>query len=214
VHAELLAFLTYVQGVNKSPVPMPSPCAPLFMLIRICYAINDDYGSGTMIMNFSKYNYRIRSMVLNLSSLSNAVSTIDGERGAQIPYQIFLDEELGIKKIHLELVTTLGVDTYSRSQIKIWLQNIRNGNLYCRDAPRTGWPPLALGPQLPAFRQKFPFARACFHPFRRPYSNFLWDKREKAAFESRKGQITLNFENRRFREGFDAAESLRHLRHM
>jgi hypothetical protein len=51
---------------------------------------------------------------------------------------MFLDEELGLKKFHQELVITLGADAYGRSQIKIWLQKSRNSDLSCKDAPHTG----------------------------------------------------------------------------
>jgi hypothetical protein len=44
---------------------------------------------------------------------------MDGERGIKIPHEIFLDEELGLKKIHEELVTTLEANAYGQSQIKI-----------------------------------------------------------------------------------------------
>jgi hypothetical protein len=64
----------------------------------------------------------------------------------------------GSKKIHEKLVTTLGDDAYRGSQIKIWLQKFRNGNLSCKDAPRTGRPPLTLRSQLSALLQKYPFA--------------------------------------------------------
>jgi hypothetical protein len=37
-------------------------------------------------------------MVMNLLNLQSALPTIDGERGTEIPYQIFMDEELGLKK--------------------------------------------------------------------------------------------------------------------
>jgi hypothetical protein len=77
---------------------MLSPHAPLFMLIYIFHTINGDYVSESMIMNFLKYNYETRYMVLNLSSLQSTLSTRDGERGTKIPHQIFLDEELGLKK--------------------------------------------------------------------------------------------------------------------
>jgi histone-lysine N-methyltransferase SETMAR len=66
----------------------------------------------------------------------------------------------GAKKIYQELVTTLGADAYSRSQIKIWLQKFKNGDLSCMDLPRPGRPLLTLGPQLDAFLQKYPFASA------------------------------------------------------
>jgi hypothetical protein len=49
-------------------------------------------------MNFLKYNSGIREMVLDLSSLQNTISMIDGERGTKIPHQIFPDEEPGFKK--------------------------------------------------------------------------------------------------------------------
>jgi hypothetical protein len=34
----------------------------------------------------------------------------------------------GAKRIHEELMSTLGDDSYGVSQIKIWLQKIRNGD--------------------------------------------------------------------------------------
>jgi hypothetical protein len=49
-------------------------------------------------------------MVLNLSSLQGTLSTINGERGTEIPHQIFMDEELGLKTIDQQLVTTLRAD--------------------------------------------------------------------------------------------------------
>jgi hypothetical protein len=66
----------------------------------------------------------------------------------------------GSKRIHPELVITLGADAYSQSQIKIWLQKFRNGDLSCKDVSHTGRQSLSLGPQLVAFLQKHPFARA------------------------------------------------------
>jgi hypothetical protein len=42
-------------------------------------------------------------------------------------------------------MTTLGADAYGLSQIKTWVQKVKNGDLSCKDAPRTGWPPLTLG---------------------------------------------------------------------
>jgi hypothetical protein len=50
----------------------------------------------------------------------------------------------GSTKINQELVTTLGADAYGRSQIKIWLQKSRNGDISSKDAPRTGRRPLTL----------------------------------------------------------------------
>jgi hypothetical protein len=44
-----------IQGVKKVRPPAISH-APLFMLIHICHAINDDYINETMNMNFLKYN--------------------------------------------------------------------------------------------------------------------------------------------------------------
>jgi hypothetical protein len=97
-------------------------------------------------------------MVLHLSSLQSTLSMTDGERGTKSRHQIFLDAGLRFTKIHQELATTLGADAYARSQIKIWLQKFRNGNLSCKNAPRTRRPLLTLGPQLAAFLQKFRFA--------------------------------------------------------
>jgi hypothetical protein len=77
-------------------------------------------------------------MVLNLLNLQSMLSTIDGQSGTGIPHQIFLDVALWRKTIHHKLVTTRGIDAYSRSQIKIWLQKFRNGALPCQDAPCTG----------------------------------------------------------------------------
>jgi hypothetical protein len=44
---------------------------------------------------------------------------MDGERGTKISHQIYPDEEIGFRKVHQELVTTLGADTNGRFQIKI-----------------------------------------------------------------------------------------------
>jgi hypothetical protein len=57
----------------------------------------------------------------------------------------------GAKKIHEELMTTLGDDSYGVSQLKISLHKFRDGDLSCKDSPRSGRPLLILGPQLEAF---------------------------------------------------------------
>jgi hypothetical protein len=64
------------------------------------------------------------------------------------------------KRTHEELMSTFGDDSYGVSQNKIWLQKFRNGDLSCKDSPRSGRPLLILGPQLEAFMQKYPFASA------------------------------------------------------
>jgi transposase len=66
----------------------------------------------------------------------------------------------GTKRIREELISTLSDDSYGVSQIKIWLQKFRNGDLSCKDSPRSGRPLLTLEPQLEAFMQKYPFASA------------------------------------------------------
>jgi hypothetical protein len=66
----------------------------------------------------------------------------------------------GAKRIYEELMSTLGNDSYRVSQIKIWLQKFRNGDLSCKKSPRSGRHLLTLGLQLEAFKQKCPFARA------------------------------------------------------
>jgi hypothetical protein len=72
--------------------------ASLFMLIHICHPIKDDCVSKTMITDFLECNYRRRQTFLNLSSLQSILSTIDGERGTKILYQIFMDKEPEFKK--------------------------------------------------------------------------------------------------------------------
>jgi hypothetical protein len=64
------------------------------------------------------------------------------------------------KKIHQELVNTLRDDAHWPSQVKIWLQMFRTGDLSCGDFPRAGQPPLTLGPQVEEFLQKYPFTSA------------------------------------------------------
>jgi hypothetical protein len=49
-----------IPGVMAVPTPMLYPHTPLFMLIHIFHTIDDDYISETMIMDFLKYNQRIR----------------------------------------------------------------------------------------------------------------------------------------------------------
>jgi hypothetical protein len=67
---------------------------------------------------------------------------------------------LGKKRIHQKLVTTLGDDASEVSQIKIWLQKFRNGDLSFNDVPRAGRPPLTLGPQPKRSLEKYPFSSA------------------------------------------------------
>jgi hypothetical protein len=66
----------------------------------------------------------------------------------------------GTKRIHEEVTSTLGDDSYGVSQIKIWLQKSRNGDLFYTDFPPSGRPLLTLGPQLEAFMQNYPFTSA------------------------------------------------------
>jgi hypothetical protein len=101
-------------------------------------------------------------MVLNLSSLQSTrtFSTIDGERRTSTPYQIFMDEELGRKRVRQELMSTLRADAYGQPQIKIWLQKFRNGDVRYENVPGSGRPPLTLRPQLAALLQKYLFASA------------------------------------------------------
>jgi hypothetical protein len=86
--------------------------------------------------------------------------TIDGEEGAKTRDEISLAERLERQKMHEELMNTLSDDSYALSQIQIWLQKFRNGDLSCKDSPRSRKPLLTLGPQLEAFMQKDPFASA------------------------------------------------------
>jgi hypothetical protein len=57
---------------KESSRPLLSPHAPLFMLIHFCQTINNDYGSETIIMDFWKYNYRIRQEALPLPAAASA----------------------------------------------------------------------------------------------------------------------------------------------
>jgi hypothetical protein len=69
-------------------------------------------------------------------------------------------EGWGAKRIHEELMNILGDDSYRVSQIKIWLQKFRSGDLSCKDSPRSGRPLLTLESQLEVFMQKYPFTSA------------------------------------------------------
>jgi hypothetical protein len=64
----------------------------------------------------------------------------------------------GAKRIHEELMSTLGDGSYRVSQFKIWLQKFRKGDSSCKNSPRSRRPLLTLRPQLEAFMQKYPFA--------------------------------------------------------
>jgi hypothetical protein len=66
----------------------------------------------------------------------------------------------GAKRMYEELMSRLGDDSYGVSQIKTWFQKFGNGDLSCKDSPRSGRPLLTLGSQLEAFMQKYPCASA------------------------------------------------------
>jgi hypothetical protein len=86
---------------------------------------------------------------------------IDGAGRTKICRQVFWLTGWGSKKIYQGLMSTLGDNAYGLSQIKIWLQRFRTGDLSCSDLPRVGGPPLTLVPQVEASLQKcsFPSAR-------------------------------------------------------
>jgi hypothetical protein len=44
----------------------------------------------------------------------------------------------GARRIHEELMSTLGDDSYGVSQFKIWLQKFRSNDLCCKDSPHSG----------------------------------------------------------------------------
>jgi hypothetical protein len=67
----------------------------------------------------------------------------------------FLAERMGVEKVHQELMNTLRDDAYGMSQIKIWLQTFRTGDLSYSGLPRAGRPLLGLGPQIETFLQKY-----------------------------------------------------------
>jgi hypothetical protein len=64
------------------------------------------------------------------------------------------------ESIHEELMSTLGDGSYGVSQIKIWLQQFRNGDLSYKDSLHSGRPLLTLGPQFEVFMQKYSLASA------------------------------------------------------
>jgi hypothetical protein len=69
-------------------------------------------------------------------------------------------KDWGPRRIYEELMSTLGDNSYQVFQIKIWFQKFSNGDLSCKDSPRSGRPLLTLGPQLEAFIPKYPFTSA------------------------------------------------------
>jgi hypothetical protein len=66
----------------------------------------------------------------------------------------------GSKKRHEELMSTLRDDASGLSEIKIWLQPFRTGDLSRSDLIRAGRPPLTLGPHVEVFLQKYLFVNA------------------------------------------------------
>jgi hypothetical protein len=55
---------------------------------------------------------------------------------------------------------TLGNDAYGLSQINIWLDRFRTGDLSCNDLPSAERPALTFRPQGEAFLQKYAFVNA------------------------------------------------------
>jgi hypothetical protein len=69
-------------------------------------------------------------------------------------------KDWGAKRIHQELVITLGGDTDGMSQSKIWFQKFGNSDFFCKDVPRARLPPFIRRAQLKTFLEKYPFASA------------------------------------------------------
>jgi hypothetical protein len=88
--------------------------------------------------DFPKENQGVRQVLINSENLQNPLVTIDGERGTKTRRHVFLAERMRIEKTHQELMSTLGDDLYGLSQIKIWLQRARTGDLSRSDFLRAG----------------------------------------------------------------------------
>jgi hypothetical protein len=81
--------------------------------------------------------------------------TIDEERGAKVCRQVFLAEKMVIENIHQELMSILADNVYGLSQIKIWLQRSRTGNLSCRGLSCAGQSSLTMGLQVDVEAEAF-----------------------------------------------------------
>jgi hypothetical protein len=86
-----------------------------------------------------------------LIKLTKYALTIDGERGTKIPHQIFLDEELGLKKTHQELVTTLELMRAAGSTLKSGSQNLETATCPARMVRAPGRRPSPWGRSLRHF---------------------------------------------------------------
>jgi hypothetical protein len=91
-----------------------------------------------VITDFPNENQGVKQALINSARLGNPLITIDGKSETKIYRQVFMDERMGIEKIHQELMSMPGDDAYGLSQIKIWLQRFGTGDLLCCDLPRAG----------------------------------------------------------------------------
>jgi hypothetical protein len=135
-------------GVKKVPGPLLSPGALDFMPISPSRVIRENHIRQTII----KIPVEIITKWNKLSSIfavyERRYRRYMGKEEQRFMMKFLWLEGRGAKGIHEELMSTLGDDSYGVSQIKIWLQKFRNGDLSCKDSPRSGRPLLTLGHNL------------------------------------------------------------------
>jgi hypothetical protein len=85
----------------------------------------------------------------------------------------------------VELITTLGDDTYHLSQIKTWFQRFKNGDLSCTDHSRPGRTVLNLKSQLEAFLFSQKVANSISYISSTPFSGFKKGERGFSSSEAR-----------------------------
>jgi transposase len=66
----------------------------------------------------------------------------------------------GNKRITAKLQTTFHGSVMSISTVKRWTRKFKNGDLFCDDDSRPGWPTSMLGSVLQQFLDRYPFSSA------------------------------------------------------
>jgi hypothetical protein len=86
---------------------------------------------------------------------------VDREGQRFVIIKVFRMKGWGARLTHQQSTNTLANGADGPSEIKIWPQTLKCGDLSCKNLPRAGRQPLTLAPQLEAFLlQKYPFASA------------------------------------------------------
>jgi hypothetical protein len=104
--------------------------------------------------------YGLCNAIINPAADKLAMS-LQMDKSRQIFVILYLwKKNLGLKRIRIDMMQTIGPDAYSEARIAGSVQHVEQGDFLCKDESRPGRPFHSLEPALSRFAAKHPFSSA------------------------------------------------------